>query len=342
MVQQKLRAAKVVVEEFERQSLEAKRKHEALVDQDRVAKLQYTSKRQDIETAMLKALQDVQENYASVMHRIASWWADADRRERETMRSVDADSGTKLRNAKAVVSAATQTMQREIAAALDADRSQFIERYLRSKSIRTANISVYCPEQVIYDLEARGVRNAFEIGIIARQKFRGVGPKRLQAFMSWRHQVESQAQSNAPQRLSPTVLQAIQLKYTNQIRTLESDQAVIQRRFEAECGAVAQQTEESRRQSAEAENQASLQSGSSQTAIRSRFSGQVNAIERSHVEASEKRLQAMKGAEEVFQGMRRRAYEVVWKEERAAREADRWRRVSYGQYLLSIMRVSRP
>lgn len=246
--------------------------------------------------------------------------------EQKELADIDRRLQAKIRSLEKQRQRLTSSEASETGKALLSLQQHHVRSYLSSQLIGSAKIPGI-GQALVRSLAAEGIRSAADFSGIryqtgprgGQQLFlstrhglvhpSGIGDKKAQSLENWRRSTEYAAMASQPTSLPATQLQAIRMKYTQQ-RQILADQ---------EQAARAQAAHEHRQTTAK------------WAATHAGFSGEVtNTRQRLAQERAQTDTQ--------LTAARKKAEAAVWQRELADREVAAYRKVSYGRYLVGIIR----
>ena len=160
-----------------------------------------------------------------------------DHEEQSSLRKLQGDIGSKLSSLNQQIASLPSAEANKIAAQLTANQDKYIENHLRSHRITEAPMAGqrYASRSSLEQaLLAQGIFTASDISYARVDAVYGFGPKRTQALVSWRNQLEQQARFMMPRDLSLSDKNAIRSKYAAQRKSYESQRDVAQVTFSTE------------------------------------------------------------------------------------------------------------
>lgn len=263
-----------------------------------------------------------------------------DQEEQSKMGKLQNDIGAKINVLQQQISALASSEVNEITSQLTVLQNQYVESYLKRHRVGDspfAGLTYTSRSNLERALVARGIYTAYDVSYARVDAVYGFGPKRTQALVNWRNQLEQQAQFTMPRDLSPDAKNAIRLKYLSQKNSLESQRISEQSRFSTEEMAIRNDARQQRQAIDLEQAMAQTQATQKNQEIKKRFAQEVIPYEQAQSQLTKEFGEKYLETEESEKQIRQKIISASWQVAKLNHEWERHKNLSYTQYLKTVL-----
>lgn len=262
-----------------------------------------------------------------------------EKEEKSALAKLNSDIGSKLQSLTKQIVALASTESNEITKELTTIQNQHIENILKSHRINEAPMrglrytSRTNLEQALF---RNGIYTAYDISWARVDAVYGFGPKRTQALVSWRNQLEQQARFTMPRDLDPRAKNAISSKYATQSSVLESQRYVQQLNYSAEEATIRERHKAQKHLLDDESAKAKTQSTQRIQEVNKRYALEyvtpTQALDKLAKDFTEKYHQI----DEHTQELRQQMFGASWQVAKINHEYESYRNASFSRYLKTV------